>query len=320
MLHSRALLLGLMLVFAFLALADTPNQSTPYWAFCLNPVGAAAKTDDKVRHVPNSSATFTTAQTQDLFNVPDWYPGAHPLMPEIVAHGRKPDVFACGYCHLPNGLGRPENASLAGLPAAYIIHQMTDFRSGARKSSEPKHLPSTNMITRETKATREEIAAAAKYFSELPRKPWIRVIETNTVPTTHVSGWMLVADSPAATESIGQRIIEMPEDLERTEVRDDVSGFVAYVPEGSLKKGRWLVTGEGGKSAPCAKCHGPGLRGSGNVPAIAGRSPSYIVRQLFDMKSGARSGALSLEMRRQVVKLSIDDMIAIAAFVSSLKP
>jgi cytochrome c553 len=241
-------------------------------------------------------------------------------MPEIVSHGRKPDVFACGYCHLPNGLGRPENASLAGLPAAYIIHQMTDFRSGARKSSEPKHLPSTNMITRETKATREEIATAAKYFSELPRKPWIRVIETNAVPKTHVSGWMLVADSPAATEPIGQRIIEMPEDLERTELRDDVSGFVAHVPEGSLKKGKWLVTGEEGKSKPCAKCHGPGLRGSGNVPPIAGRSPSYIVRQLFDMKSGARSGALSLEMRRQVAKLSIDDMIAMAAYVSSLQP
>jgi len=38
------------------------------------------------------------------------------------------------------------------------------------------------------------------------------------------------------------------------------------------------------------------------------------------MKSGARSGALSLQMRKQVAKLSIEDMIAIAAYVSSLKP
>lgn len=319
--HFRPLMfLLILLLFAFLAPADTPNQSTPYWAFCLNPESAAAKPDDTPRHVPNSSAVFTTAQTQDLFNVPDWHSDAHPVMPEIVAHGRKPDVFACGYCHLPNGLGRPENASLAGLPAAYIIHQMTDFRSGARKSSEPKHLPSTNMITRETKATKEEIAAAAEYFSKLERQPWIRIVETSSVPKTHVSGWMLLADTPAATEPIGHRIIEMPEDLQRTELRDDVSGFVAYVPNGSLEKGMWLVTGEDGKSKPCAKCHGAGLRGSGNVPSIAGRSPSYIVRQLFDMKSGARSGALSLEMRRQVAKLSLDDMIAIAAYVSSLKP
>lgn len=321
MLRSRAFLFVLiLLLFAFLALADTPNQTPPYWAFCVNPDSAsAAKDDGNLRHVPNSNAAFTTAETQDPFNLPDWHPADHPLMPEIVAHGRKPDVFACGYCHLPNGMGRPENSSLAGLSAAYIIHQVSDFRSGARKSSEPKHLPSVNMITRETKANRQETAAAAEYFSRLERKPWIRVVETSTVPKTHVSGWMLVADTPAATEPIGQRIIEMPEDLERTELRDDASGFVAYVPEGSLQKGKVLAAGNG-QTAPCAKCHGGGLRGRGDVPPIAGRSPSYIVRQLYDIQSGARSGAGSLQMRRQVAKLSIDDMVAIAAFVSSLKP
>ena len=310
-----------LLVVAFIALADTPNQVTPYWAFCINPATTdPLRVDDQPQQVPNSSAVFTAAQTQDLFNAPDWHPSDHPPMPDIVAHGRKPDVFACGYCHLPNGLGRPENSSLAGLPAAYIIHQITDFRSGARKSSEPRHLPAANMISRETKATHQEIAIAADYFSKLERKPWIRVVETGTVPKSHVAGWMLVADTPGGSEPIGQRIIEMPEDLERTELRDDASGFVAYVPEGSLKRGRWLVTGGDGRIVPCAKCHGPGLRGSGNVPPISGRSPSYLVRQLFDIQSGARSGALSLQMRRQVTKLSIDDMIAIAAFVSSLKP
>lgn len=324
MLRLRPLLfVFFLLVVAFIALADTPNQTTPYWAFCINPATATApaKVDDKPRHVPSSSSVFTTAQTQDLFNPPDWHPSDHPPMPDIVAHGRKPDVYACGYCHLPDGLGRPENSSLAGLSAGYIIRQMTDFRSGARKSSEPRHLPVANMISRETKATNQEIAVSAEYFSKLERKPWIRVVESSSVPKTHVSGWMLVADTPAATEPIGQRIIEMPEDLERTELRDDTSGFVAYVPEGSLKQGKWLVIGgRDGKAFACAKCHGPGLRGSGNVPPIAGRSPSYIVRQLFDMKSGARSGALSLQMRKQVAKLSSEDMIAIAAYVSSLKP
>ena len=321
--HPRSLrFVFFLLIVAFIALADTPNQATPYWAFCINPVTSTpAKPDDNPRHVPNSSAVFTTAQTQDLFTPPDWHPSDHPPMPDIVAHGRKPDVYACGYCHLPNGMGRPENSSLAGLPAPYIIDQMTDFRSGARKSSEPRHLPVANMISRETKATSQETAVAAEYFSKVERKPWIRIVETSTVPKTHVAGWMLVADTPAATESIGQRIVEMAEDLERTELRDDASGFVAYVPEGSLKRGERLVaTGGDRKMSPCAKCHGPDLRGSGNVPPIAGRSPSYIVRQLFDMKSGARSGALSLQMRRQVAKLSLDDMIAVAAFVSSLKP
>ena len=323
MLEFRRLLsVSLVLLCAFITLAEAPTQTTPYWAFCLNPENTApAKVDDTPRHVPGSEASFTAAQTRDLFSVPDWHPSTHPAMPEIVSHGRKPDVFACGYCHLPNGMGRPENSSLAGLPAAYIIHQVSDFRSGARKSSEPRHLPATNMITHETKATTEEIRAAADYFSKLPRQPWIRVVETDTVPKAHVAGWMLVADTPAATETVGQRIIEMPEDLERTELRDDTSGFVAYVPPGSLKEGKLLVaTGGGGRTVACAKCHGAGLRGSGNVPSIAGRSPSYIVRQLYDIKSGARSGALSLQMRRTVAKLSLDDMIAIAAFTSSLKP
>ena len=311
-----------LLICAFVALGDAPSQSTPYWAFCLNPDNSPpSKVDDNPRHVPGSDAAFTVAETKDLFTVPDWHPAAHPPMPEIVSHGRKPDVFACGYCHLPNGMGRPENSSLAGLSAGYIIHQLSDFRSGARKSSEPKHLPALNMITHEAKATNEEVAAAADYFSKLERKPWIRVVEANSVPKTHVSGWMLVADTPAATEPIGQRIIEIPEDLERTELRDDTSGFVAYAPEGSLKRGKWLVTTGGeGKTVYCAKCHGPGLRGSGDVPTIAGRSPSYLIRQMYDIKSGARSGALSLQMRKQVAKLGLDDMIAIAAYVSSLKP
>ena len=308
---------------AFAAMPSNLDVKPPYWAYVINPDSrpSAPPVEDKPQHVPNSSTTFTIAQTQDLFDVPDWHPDGHPSMPEIVTRGRKPDVYACGYCHLPNGLGRPENASIAGLPEGYIIHQIRDFRSGVRKSSDPRHLPTANMITYETKATQQEIAAAAKYFAELPRRPWIRIIESNKVPRTHISGWMLVADTPVATEPIGHRIIEIPEDVERTELRDDASGFVAYVPEGSLKKGESLVSGGGdGKMVACAKCHGDGLRGTVNVPPIAGRSPSYIVRQLFDMQSGARSGTGSLQMRRAVAKLSVDDMIAIAAYATSLKP
>ena len=313
----------ILFLFVVIVWAQSPQQATPYWAYALNPASdtAAPKPDSKPRHVPDSDAAFTVAQTQDLFFVPDWHPSGHPVMPEIVAHGRKPDVYACGYCHLPNGEGRPENANLAGLSTGYIVRQIADFKSGVRKSSEPLHKPVAAMIAFETKATDQEIQSAAIYFSALHPKPWIRVVETSTVPTTHVSGWMLVPSMPAATEPIGQRIIETPENIERTELRDDTSGFVAYVPPGSIAKGKLLATtGDGGKTVACAKCHGPGLRGSGNVPGIAGRSPSYIVRQMYDIRSGARAGVASRQMRPQVAKLSLDDMIAIAAFVSSLKP
>ena len=169
--------------------------------------------------------------------------------------------------------------------------------------------------------TESEVAVAAAYFSSLTPRPWIRVIETDTVPKTVVAGWMYVAVEDGGVEPIGQRIIEMPEDLERTELRDFRSGFIAYVPTGSVDKGRELVrTGGNGKSQPCAVCHGNDLRGLGPVPPLAGRSPSYLVRQLFDLQSGVRKGRWSPLMLAAVAKLSVADFVAIAAYAASLEP
>lgn len=301
------------------------TQPPPYWAYCPNPPAAAppqpTQSANTLQHVPNSTAVFTVAQIDDLFDVPDWHPASHPPMPDIVGHGSKPDVYACGYCHLPNGLGRPENAGVAGLPANYIIQQMADFKSGARKSAEPAHLPFAAMVGVADHATDEQTRAAATYFAALKPQPWIRVIETATVPKTHVAGWMLVASEPLAKEPIGHRIIEIPENLDRTELRDDTSGFIAYVPPGSLKKGKSLViTGGAGKTVPCASCHGADLKGLNDVPSIAGRSPSYIVRQLYDMQNGFRAGASAQLMKTPVANLTLDDIIAIAAYTSSLHP
>ena len=301
------------------------REPPPYWAYALNPPAtapAAAQTPDPtLRHVPGSEAAFTVEQTRNFFSPPDWHPAEHPAMPEIVSHGRAPDVFACGYCHLPNGQGRPENSSLAGLPAAYMVQQMADFKSGLRKSSVPADLPVATMAANETQATDQEIQSAAAYFAALKPKPWIRVVETSTVPKTHVAGWMLVVSEPVTREPIGHRIIETPVNLERTELRDDTSGFIAYVPVASIKKGKSLVTtGGAGKTIACATCHGADLKGSGDVPPIAGRSPSYIVRQLYDIQNGARAGAATQQMMAPVAHLTLDDMIAIAAYTASLHP
>ena len=300
-------------------------RERPYWAFIIKPADLASDApqnppDPTPRHVPKSEAAFTLAQTTDLFTPPDWHPEDHPAMPAIVSRGRSPEVFACGYCHLPNGQGRPENSSLAGLPAAYIVQQLADFKNGLRKSSDPRHGPTAAMIKYETKANEKEIQAAAEYFSALKPRPWIRVVEADTVPKTQVGGWMLVVSEGGETEPIGERIIETPENLERTELRDDHSGFVAYVPVGSIKKGEVLVTGGSSKALRCATCHGPGLRGKGKVPPLAGRSPSYIVRQLYDIQSGARTGVAVHPMKPVVTKLTIDDMAAIAAYTASLNP
>jgi cytochrome c553 len=74
------------------------------------------------------------------------------------------------------------------------------------------------------------------------------------------------------------------------------------------------------KTTQCAVCHGPDLAGMGPVPGLAGRSPSYMVRQLYDMQEGTRKGLWTSLMKPVVAKLDNDDMIAIAAYLASRKP
>ena len=269
--------------------------------------------------VPGSTASFTLAQIRDGFGPADWFPGDHPTMPEIVANGKRPDVRACSLCHYPNGKGRPENAGVAGLPVSYFIQTMNDFKNDARKSADARKANTNAMITIAKGMTDEEIKAAAEYFGAMKWTPWIKVVETNTVPKTRIAGGMFLKIEPEEKEPIGQRIIEAPDDTERTEtLRDPHSGFTAYVPVGSVKKGEALVTtGGGGKTTPCAVCHGADLRGIGPVPGIAGRSPSYTVRQLYDMQQGIRKGVWSDLMKPVVAKLTNDDMLAIAAYTAS---
>lgn len=305
--------------------ADEP----PAWAYNIPPApppGAPPaqppRDDGSLRRLTGSSGAFTLTQIRDAFGPADWYPGDHPRMPDIVARGRGPDVRACSLCHYPNGKGRPENAGVTGLPVAYFLQTMADFRNDLRKSAEPRKANTNVMITIAKGMTDEELKAAAEYFGSMKWTPWIKVIEANTVPKTRVQGGMFLRLEGHETEPIGQRIIETPEDAEHTELlRDPRSAFLAYVPVGSIKKGEALArTGGNGKTSQCAVCHGAGLKGLGPVPALAGRSPSYIVRQLFDMQQSARKGIWTELMMPVVAKLTDDDMLAIAAYTASLAP
>jgi cytochrome c553 len=297
------------------------RQPPPPWAYVIQPVVQPLPDDGIAKRVPESAEAFTLTQIRDLFVAPDWHPGDHPPMPEVVARGRKPDKFACGYCHYPNGQGRPENASLAGLSAGYIAQQMADYKHGLRKSSESGRTAAGFMVASANSASEADVRIAAEYFASLKYRPWINVVETQSVPKTQVAGFMLVPLEGAETEPIGQRVIEVADDVARTTVRDSRSGFVAKVPLGSIKRGEALVTTGGrGRTTVCATCHGEGLRGAGDVPPLAGRSPSYTVRQLYDFQSGARAGRQSALMRESVATLTIEDMVAIAAYTASLTP
>lgn len=286
----------------------------------------AAQLDNTVEHtLPGTDRRFTRAQISNRYAPADWYPGDHPAMPPIVAFGREqavPTVYACALCHLPNGKGRPENANVTGLTYEYIMQQLSDFRSGHRVSSDPRK-PNTQLMTQFARQmTEDETRAAATYFASIPASPWIKVVESDTVPKTRAVGgvFLPLTGADAGTEPIGARIIETPLDVEDTEVRRNPrSGFVAYVPPGSLRAGEALVTG-GGRTTACTVCHGSDLRGLGPVPALAGRSPSYIGRQLYDMQHGNRTGMWTPLMAPVVSRLSESDILAVSAYLASLAP
>ena len=314
------LLLCILAVVAGGARSAPSGGEPPAWAYVIPPPDAKpARDDGKIRRVPDSAAGYTLKEVTDRFSAPDWHPGDHPKMPDIVAHGRKPDVNACGYCHRADGPGGPENASLAGLPYDYILEQMADYKNGKRSTALPKRLPQANMIALAKAATDEEIQGAAKYFSSLKPRENIRVVETARVSKTYVAGWVLAAKEGKEKEPLGRRIVEMPEDLERFESRDARATFVAYVPIGSLREGEAIIRGDR-VGPPCANCHGKDLHGHELAPSIAGRSPSYIVRQLYEMQTGARTGSGVMLMKAAVARLSPDEMIDVAAYLASLKP
>jgi cytochrome c553 len=303
--------------------AGTPVQSQevpPAWAYPVNPPDFKPPPDDGTpRKVPNSAVTLMLTQVRDLFNAPDWHPDDHPPQPEVVAQGRKPELYACGFCHRADGPGGPENANLMGLPAAYITQQIADFKSGARKSAVMNRAPMTLKTTLAKAATDQEVATAATYFASIKPRANVRVVESETAPKTVVAAWFLVAAPGGGTEPIGERIIEIADDLERFVSRDARVTFTANVPIGSIQKGRDLATGKDG-AVPCGTCHGENLKGIGDIPGIAGKSPTYTFRQLYDYKRGLRAGPASAVMLPSVEKLTTYDMIALSAYAASLAP
>ena len=286
------------------------------------------------RRIEGSAAAFSLVDIRDGQNVVDWFPGDHPRMPDVVAHGPAalgPMKRGCASCHLPNGKGRPENAPPAALPVTYFIRQIHDFRNGLRRSADPRKPNTNTMIDLANAMTDAEVQAAADYFASITWTPWVRVLETDLVPKTRISGNLFLARDHTPVEPIGARIIEVPEDEEQAETyRNPHSGFVAYVPKDSIAKGRDLVTTGGmrvvdgkivqGRTTACGTCHGPDLMGVADVPPIAGRSPSYMVRQLWDIQQGTRNGASAQLMKLVVANLDGDDFIAIAAYVASRFP
>jgi cytochrome c553 len=282
---------------------------------------AAPVADDGIKHgLPGASATFTRTEAYYDYGPADWYPGDHPPMPEIVAKGKATaGARACALCHYPNGQGKMENGGVAGLPAAYILQQLNAFKTGARRSADPRKANTNEMAQIARALSDEEAKAAADYFASMKWRPWVKVVESETAPAVRsTTNGLFLPIAGGAAMPLGLRIIEVPENPERTDVmRDPRSGFIAYVPIGSLAKGEALATTANSKTTQCTLCHGADLRGVGNVPGIAGRTASYTMRQLWDMKQGARTSQI---MAPVVAKLEVEDLLNVAAYAASRMP
>lgn len=292
------------------------------WAYPIPDKAPPGTGDAGPKKLAGSNRSYTQAQIDDQFNPPDWFPEEHAPLPKVVKTGIQ--AQACGSCHLMSGLGHPESASLAGLPVEYMLRQMEDFKAGVRKDP-PVGEPSARAARMNIIAAglpEEEMRKAVEWFANLKPAVWYKVVETQTVPQSWVNGGRMRLPLPGGgTEPLGNRIITMPQDPARVESRDPHSGFIAYVPPGSIKRGEALATNPpAGKTISCATCHGDGLKGLGDVPRIAGVHPIYIVRQLFNFQVGANTSTAGALMKKVVANLSEDDMIALAAYAASLEP
>jgi cytochrome c553 len=311
----------ILTIFASGVEAQQPAPKPLAWAYPVPDPPPPGSADAGPKTLPGSTKSYTQAQIDDQFKPPDWFPQEHGPLPRVVETGIQ--AQACGSCHLMSGMGHPESATLAGLPVAYMIRQMQDFKNNLRKDPEThaQSLRAARMNIIASGLPEEEMRKAVEWFASLKPTVWYKVVEATEVPKTWVNGGRMRLPLPAGgTEPLGNRIITLPQDPARVELRDPHSGFIAYVPPGSIKRGEELVTKGGGKTIACAICHGEGLKGLGDIPGIAGIHPIYIVRQLYDIQIGANSSTAAAQMKKVVEKLTDNDMISIAAYTASLAP
>jgi cytochrome c553 len=316
--HRPVVFLALALLSTSMGITASRAQDSlarPIWSE-LTPDAVQLKAPGGARRqVPGSHLSLTPEQIEDGANPPDWFPADHPPAPGIVAHGAPPDVPGCALCHLYSGQGHPESANLAGQPVGYLIRQMADFKSGARL--DPARMTAIGKATAD-----DDAKSAAQWFASLKPTVWFKVVESGQVPRTWITTDHLRLRRPGGgLEPLGKRIVEFAADSQLALDRDPRSGFMTYVPPGSVVEGRRLAWGGvDGRSIACNTCHGSRLEGMGDIPRIAGLSAVYVAHQLAGFRGTARTGPGADPMRALAQRLTQEDILYLAAYLVSLKP
>jgi cytochrome c553 len=177
------------------------------------------------------------------------------------------------------------------------------------------------MIKVARSVTQRELEDAAAYFAGLPRTTWLRVVETRTAPRTIPDkyGWLNRAPG-GGTEPVGDRIIELSDDMKRSFLNDDHVTLIDYAPPGAAARGGAIAATGVKDGSPCRTCHGPELRGTALAPPLAGRPAGYIARTLWDIRVGARTGPSVVPMLGTAKALTPTEIRDVAAYLASLKP
>lgn len=299
--------LGILAVAAFVPVLAYSQVDGLRWAYPVNPPPGAANADAAAAKKTVSADQIATSYT------------GLPKAPKVVYAGKP---LPCMQCHLGNGMSRPESSDIAGLSVNYIMQQMHAYRDEQRIDLRTKRMVAASKL-----ATEAELLEAAKYYAAIPRErwKWIKTVVSDQAPVgefTFGPGSFKYKPADGAMEPLPQgRIVMEAADNELVDARDqNLGSFVQYVRADDLALGKGLATTGGGKTLPCAACHGADLKGAGDVPRLAGRSPLYLIRAMNDIRIGANKDPASAVMKPVVGNLSDREIVALAGYVASLEP
>lgn len=95
------------------------------------------------------------------------------------------------------------------------------------------------------------------------------------------------------------------------------SGTAAQAGEAEEQDGATLYA-----QRTCIACHGPDAKTPilPEYPKLAGQNPAYMLQQMKDIKSGARSNGNTAAMRGVMHLVTEDEMQVLAQYLSSLQP
>ena len=101
----------------------------PPWAYCFEgppqagdtPVPARpANTDQTPRSIPGATAQYARAQIANRFGPADWFPGEHPQMPDVVAHGKQPKYGRVAYATIPTARAARKMRASTACPSSIL--------------------------------------------------------------------------------------------------------------------------------------------------------------------------------------------------------